>query len=539
MQKPVLNSIFLSPVTEKETYDIIRNLENKRSYGIDEIPMTLVKTCINQLTSPLTFLINQSFNEGICPDKIKIAKIRPIYKKSGSQLDTCNYRPIALLPTFSKIFEKTICNRIYSFLEKYNILNENQYGFRKERSTTLAVYNYIQYILEFMQKKKYAVGLLLDMTKAYDKVSHKILLDKLYNSGIRGNAHKWFKTYLHNRTQYVEIQHYNETTHEINTVQSDIRVSNWSIPQGSVLGCTLFLLYINELPKALSPACKIVMFADDVSLLTECSDTDECKLQITENMQNTRNWLKEHNLEINMKKTKIIQFRPYQKVPLALNGLSNEIGIEEVSEFKLLGFTIDTYLNWKQHVQSVRSKLSRFVYALSILKANTNYETALSAYYAFAYSWLRYGVVLWGQSPDVGDLFISQKKCIRVLVNIGQRDSCRPYFINKKILTLPSIYIMETALFVRKNFSLFKTFESSKIQRNTRKKKKLIVPYYKLKTLAQISPFYRSAVIYNNLPNFITDEIKEETFKRNLKEWLIQKCYYSVKDFLLEQTSIS
>ncbi|CAH2215522.1 jg886, partial [Pararge aegeria aegeria] len=158
-QSRSINSLFLEPATEHEIHNTIRRLENKRSFGADEIPPILIKNCINELSSPLTFLINQSFNEGYCPDKLKIAKIRPILKKGGKPNDPSSYRPIALLPALSKIFEKTITNRVYGFLEKYNILNEAQYGFRKNRSTTLAVFKYIQEVLDCLEGKKYGVGL--------------------------------------------------------------------------------------------------------------------------------------------------------------------------------------------------------------------------------------------------------------------------------------------------------------------------------------------------------------------------------------------
>lgn len=154
------------------------------------------------------YLVNQSFDEGIFPGLLKTASVKPVHKKDQKSL-TVNYRPIAILPTFAKIFEKAMSNRVYKFLEKYQILDESQNGFRKSKSTTLAVYKYIQAAINNINKKTYSIGLLLDMTKAYDRVSYDILLNKLYGCGIRGCAYNWFKSYLANRKQLVRITYNN------------------------------------------------------------------------------------------------------------------------------------------------------------------------------------------------------------------------------------------------------------------------------------------------------------------------------------------
>lgn len=173
----------------------MQNLKDKTSSGVDELPTTVIKKCAEELTDPLVSLINQSFYEGAFPDLLKISVIKPIHKKE-SKTDPTNYRPIALLPSFSKIFERAMTNRMNSFFEKFQVFDNNQYGFRKNRSTTLAVYNFIQKALTYINDKKYAVGILLDMTKAYDRVKYDLLLSKLSEAGIRGLAHRWLQSYL-------------------------------------------------------------------------------------------------------------------------------------------------------------------------------------------------------------------------------------------------------------------------------------------------------------------------------------------------------
>lgn len=242
-----------------------------------------------------------------------------------------------------------MCDRVYSFCEKYNLLDECQNGFRRGRSTTLAVYKYVQEALTIVNNKNYAVGILLDMTKAYDKVKFNILLDKLHGIGIRGKAHKWFASYLKDRTQLVEIEYFDHKTNLITKVRSESKPVKASIPQGSVIGCLLFLIYINDLPKTINGPC--VLFADDISLLTSCQTNDNINTKLNSLLSTAVNWMDNHNLEINFTKTKLITFHPHQKPTLKLNFTFNNIKIEQVNEFTLLGLSIDTHINWKSHIQ--------------------------------------------------------------------------------------------------------------------------------------------------------------------------------------------
>lgn len=414
-------------------------------------------------------------------------------------------------------------NRIYSFLEKFKLLDDNQYAFRKKHSTSLAVYHYIQTIVDYLRNKKHAVGLLLDMSKAYDRVSHSILLQKLSAIGIRGKALNWMRSYLTSRQQYVEIEHVNKKSGKSKYIQSSIQHIESSIPQGSVLGCVLFLIYINDLPKTTTH--KIVMFADDVSLLFQCPKDDLRYTHIEETFNSIAHWLRDHNLTINNDKTKIIQFRPRQKQPLNLSTISKNLNIQEVTDCTLLGLTLDCHLNWKPQVEKIINKLSRFVYALSMLKINTGIECALAAYHSQAVAWLRYGLPLWGHSTDIHHAFIMQKKCIRILANIHQPQSCRPHFKNLKLLTLPSLYILENAIFVRKNLHLF-TFNQ-----NARRRHNLELPEPKLE-IYKNGPYYRAIKIYNKIPTHIKTVPKDTSFIHTLKSKLIEKCYYSIAEYM-------
>lgn len=531
--KPVIepseNSMYLKPVTIPEVIKIIRELKNKKSFGHDELPPILIKKSVETLAPILSFLINQSFADGTVPDLLKLSIIKPIYKK-GNKSNCTNYRPIALLPTFAKIFETAMANRLYSFCEQFNIFSKSQYGFRKNRSTSLAVFKYITDILNIINNKKYAIGVLLDMSKAYDRVLYDILLKKLYGIGVRGIVHKWFDSYLSNRYQLVEIEHYDGKTGVINKVRSEKAHVTKSIPQGSVLGCILFLLYINDLPKQINHSSTV--FADDISIVIPCQNATDLNVLLQTTFDTLINWLNEHNLQINYSKTKLLQFKPHQKRPLEINYsyLSNKI--ECAKTYPLLGINIDSNINWKDHIANISTKLSRFTYALHELKKYTDVKTALSAYYAYAHAWLQYGIVVWGNSTNVPNLFLLQKKCVRIIANVDNMTSCKPYFKQYKILTLTSIYILEISNFVKKNLHMFPKYSRPN---NLRPKSYLSCPQTKLK-MVDCGPFTMATKIYNNLPKNLQEMEDVTKFKKLLKDYLTDKCYYVLQEFFEDKT---
>lgn len=420
-------------------------------------------------------------------------------------------------------------NRLYSFLEKYKILNEYQYGFRKNRSTTLAIYKYVQQALNYLNEGYYSVGILLDMTKAYDRVQHKTLLQELYQCGIRGKAHEWIASYLSNRLQYVQIQNINNRTGEIVEYRSDPITVNSSIPQGSVLGCILFLIYINNLPKLINIPC--VLFADDVSLLYRFKDANKSEVELKQLFIKIKDWLEKQNLLINYTKTKLIEFRPHQKSPLNVQLNIDGTPIENVSSCTLLGLEIDSHLNWKNHIERIKAKLSRFTYALFNLKLNTDKKTAITAYYAYAHSWLSYGIILWGNSTSVDDIFILQKKCIRIIMNIDIMDTCRPHFKKLEILTVTSLYILEICKFVKNNPDIFDASLYNRLHTpRIHNKNKYKLPSSRM-AMFNASPYYSAIKIFNNLPTELRMEKNTKIFLKKLKIMLIEKCYYNLGEY--------
>ena len=217
-------SIYIPEINQHEVEIVINSLKNG-SPGWDDISATIYKPFINLYIKPLTYLINMSIKEGIFPDEMKIAKVIPIYK-SGNKALTCNYRPISVLNLFSKVFEKIMYNHLLDFINEHNILYSYQFGFRQKYSTNHAIITLVEKINEALYKGNIMIGVYIDLKKAFDTVNHNILLTKLYAYGIRGNVLKWFKSYLHNRQQFVYL----------NKAKSETKYVQCGVPQGSILG---------------------------------------------------------------------------------------------------------------------------------------------------------------------------------------------------------------------------------------------------------------------------------------------------------------
>jgi len=271
------------PVDENEINKIIMSFDNKYSTGYDEIPMPVIKKTKQFLIKPLVHLINSSFVSGIFPDKLKVSKVRPLFKK-GDKSKMSNYRPLALLPVFSKIYERAMYNRLVDYLESNNLLDNEQHGFRSGRSVITAAVEFIESIINSADMGDIVIALFMDLSKAFDSVSHKVLIKVLSRLGIKGPMLSWFKSYLTNRQQYVEI------TKLINnrfiSYKSQLRIIKHGVPQGSILGPLLFLCYIKGLPQIITGNGnnKMCLYADDANLKVSGSSMEDIVLTMIENL---------------------------------------------------------------------------------------------------------------------------------------------------------------------------------------------------------------------------------------------------------------
>ena len=278
---------------------------------------------------------------GTVPHELKIANVIPIFKK-GDVLIPCNYRPISLLSVFHKLLEKIIYKKIISFLEKYKILYNYKFGFRSNHSTTLALIEVLDEIYKNLDQQNYVIGTFFDLSKAFDTVNHEILLQKLSYYGIRGIALSWIKSYLDNRQQYVSIDKTNSAT----------KVVNYGVPQGSVLGPLLFLLYVNDISNCI-PNCNLRLFADDTNMFTYGRNLNTLVEETNICLDKLNTWFLANKLTLNVDKTCYIVFAPFKNIVSSDHNFQlsiNNVILQQLRSCKYLGVMFDDGLSWKPHI---------------------------------------------------------------------------------------------------------------------------------------------------------------------------------------------
>ncbi|PNF29254.1 hypothetical protein B7P43_G10478, partial [Cryptotermes secundus] len=524
------NSMYLFPISEDEIVLVVTKLKGKASAGVDEVPEFLLKACIQCIKKPLTFIFNESLNQGIFPDLLKIAKVRPVYKK-GNRQEASNYRPIALLSVFSKILEKIMYSRLVSFTTKYKILTENQHGFQKNKSTTSACLSFIGKVQEALDRRLGVVGIFFDLSKAYDVIDHDILLEKLEHYGIRGNAIIWLKSYLSLRSQYVEITS-NDNKYRKKRYNSSFKNVKFGIPQGSILGPLLFLLYINDLPYHIFDG-EVVLFADDTNILVTDKNINILQDKIGEVMIQLESWFSKNNLIINTEKTKAMLFQLNKSYYMSEPVITfKNMKISYTSQFKFLGVNISNNLKWSSHIQSLCLKLNKVCYIIKSLKDVVSFSTLRNVYFAKFQSLISYGLIFWGGECESSKILKIQKRILRLIKGVNSRTTCRPIFKDLKILTVTSLYIFEVLCYFQK-FNLYTTRNSDLYEYNTRRKEDFHVRSCSTST-SKKSVINMGIKAYNRLPLKIRKLNGFKDFKYKLKLFLLDNPFYTMKEFLFE-----
>lgn len=498
----------------------------KSSAGHDDFPGTLFIYIYDIILEPLIYLINLSLSNGTFPEILKISKVVPLYKK-GSRNDINNYRPIALQSIFSKLFEMVIYNRFINFININTLLNSAQHGFRKNKSTTTANFNFIKRIYDSLDSNLKTVAICYDFSKAFDCINHNLLLYKLNKMGINGIANNLIKSYLNNRQQFVSLK---STLDSKPDVRSPSQINDCGVPQGSILGPLLFLIFINDLPHNVSNS-NITLYADDTSQLFKADHTGDISKSISIGVNEINEWCRQNGLVLNINKTVLLNFHTIQNLPdcsfyILLNGKS----IKTVSNTKLLGLNISDTLSWDVHVNTLCSKLNSICYLLKKCRSIVNNNILINIYYAYFQSVCAYGIIFWGDSPSFQRAFIIQKRAIRIITKSTVSTSCRSLFKQLKILTVPSLFIYECIVFVAQHKELF--IMSSDVHNcNTRSKTQLRLPPHRL-SLYSKNMYCNCIRFYNKLPSNLKNENNISKLKKKLKSFFIENIFYNINEFM-------
>jgi len=515
-----LNSLYLNPTDEDEIIKIICSQKSTASCGHDNISSILVKKLNYGLVAPLTRLINKSFEAGVVPDQLKIAKVIPIHKK-GDKGEYSNYRPISLLPTFSKIYEKVMHKRLYSYLMTKSIIYDSQYGFRQGHSTTQAVSELIENITQGFDQFESTLAIFLDLSKAFDTINHSILLKKLEFYGIRGKALDWFTSYLHNRKQYVSLDGHDSDTHDMIC----------GVPQGSVLGPLLFIIYTNDLPANLTH-CKSILFADDTTIYKSSKDLNQLFELINSDLNIATEWFYSNQLSLNTNKTHYVLFSLKKASTTGLHIHLAGTVIEGKEHVKFLGIIVDEKLSWKYHIDYVKTRLISALFAMRRLKNIASATNLLTLYYSFFYPHIDYGLILWGGAPkaNINKICVMQKKAIRLITNTPYNAQTTPLFAKMKILKLSDIYVLQLAKFVYclyrndlpKPLQLFFSTNNEVHKYYTRNCDNPCIPLHKTNVAAR-SIYNKSYQIWYNMESDMKCATSLASFSSKFKRFILEK----------------
>jgi Skp family chaperone for outer membrane proteins len=508
-------SLFLNPTNEDEILKIISNLKNA-SCGYDGINMKLIKTVKYEILAPFVHICNLSFTQGKMPDILKIAKVIPIHKKEDKQLFS-NYRPISVLPAFSKIIERLVYKRIIKFLDLNKILYKYQFGFRKGRSTDLALHAMVDKYYEAIERNEFMVGTFIDLSRAFDSISHTILLRKLKYYGIRGIAHDWIKDYLTNRKQYVIY----------NSSKSSMGNVTIGVPQGSILGPLLFLLYVNEINNVSDKLC-CILFADDTNIFTTGKSLKEIQTILNDELSLINSWFQANKLSINISKTNFMIMSSTGKrynsndCKILIDGQV----IECVAQTKFLGVIIDNKLSWKFHMDHISSKISKGIGILIRARQLLYGESLQTLYNTLIKPNFIYCITIWGNSykSNLHQLHLLQKKIIRILTRSEFYAHTEPLLNKRKMMNIYKMHEYFVGIFVFKSLNNLLPEQFCNIfSHNFNARHSLnLRPVYCRRKSCQFSIKLTGSNIWNKFSNDIKIAKSIFIFKKLLKDELLK-----------------
>ncbi|KAJ8711530.1 hypothetical protein PYW07_008772 [Mythimna separata] len=460
--------VLLSPDCA-EIENVIMGLRSDSAPGWDGIGARLLKLSRQTLVPLVTHICCLCISEGIFPRVLKRAVIHPIHK-GGDRGSVNNYRPISVLPALSKVLEKVLNNRLVSYLEKNNILSKNQFGFRRGKSCEDAFAALIDDVVETLDKKSKCLGLFLDLSKAFDTVSVPILLKKLEQIGVRGPALAVFASYLSERTQCIKI----------GTYVSDECGLAYGVPQGSILGPTLFLVYVNSLCDLALPNCSIYTYADDTALLVHAESWEEARERAEFVLSIVMSWLTANSLTLNVEKTNFITFsltsssQPDNSFAVKAHTCDTQnsshcscLPLSRTNSVKYLGILIDDLITWNAQIKVLAGRVRKLITVFKNLRYSADADILRMVYFSLCQSILSFGITVWGGAPKTSMLQLerAQRAVLKVMTFKHYRHSTAQLYKECQVLTVRQLFVLNCTL--RKHMLLQLDFDRLTKRRTT------------------------------------------------------------------------
>ena len=498
------------PTNKNEVLAILRKIKRRKAPGHDNIPTCMIIDGANEISAPLSELINHCLETSVFPSEEKIAKVTPIYK-SGERSSMDNYRPISVLPVLSKVIERVVHQQVYDYLEKNELLSRRQFGFRNRSSTQHAVTLFSDSIRKNMDKSLMTGAVFIDLSKAFDTVDHARLLSKLSIYGIKDREMSWFSSYLFNRKQYVAID----------GQSSEMLPISCGVPQGSILGPLMFILLINDIESNLR-LCNIILYSDDTVLFYAGKTSTEIENILGSELEQIARWLNKNNLVINLKKSKTecVLYGTQQKTSksaafeVKLDGLK----IAESAAYKYLGVVMDKSLTYAEHIEKTLKKAGSRVKLLSRIRPNLTPHAAETIYRVMILPLLIYcNNIFVEMSPSKKQRFESIPIRSLKIIN-GRRNSVKLPSINhiRNRMCAVEVFKCLNGLAPPDFIEYFQRLQHGKATRGN--EHSLLLP--RVKSEAGRKTFaFQGVKIFNKVPNKLKSETSVLKFKSNCKDF--------------------